>query len=113
MLWQLQRQYFEEQGIIAWQSGDVPHYITCNPVIAKAYAEMVFGFLKDRSRLAPDNKEKIYLLELGAGSGRLAFHLLKILTKLCDDASFDVPYRHFTYRIPLRGRNREEPGQSV
>lgn len=90
-LWDLQRQYFEEQGIKAWQQGEVPHYITSNPTVAKAYAEVVFGFLRDRARMRPANKETIYLLELGAGSGRFAFHFLKYLSLLCGQAAFEAP----------------------
>ncbi len=45
LLWQLQRQFFEQQGIQAWRQGTVPHYITSNPHIANAYAQVVLGFL--------------------------------------------------------------------
>lgn len=95
MLWHLQKQYFQQQGITAWQAGEVPHYVTSNPFIAKAYAETVFAFMRDRQRLQPNNTEKLYLLELGAGSGRLAYHLLTHLQALCDEAAFKVP--RFTY----------------
>jgi len=94
-LWQLQREYFQQQGIAAWQQGEVPHYITSNPAMAKAYAEMIFCFMRDRVRLYPQNKQRIYLVELGAGSGRLAYHLLTHLQRLCKNAAFQVPC--FTY----------------
>lgn len=90
-LWQLQRDYFETQGIKAWQQGEVPQYVTSNPAVAKAYAETVFGFFRDRARLFPGNKEKIYLLELGAGSGRFAFHFLNYFSSRCEQAAFEVP----------------------
>ena len=47
LLWQLQRQYFEEMGFEAWRRGEVPHYVTSNPRIANSYAEMIFAFYKD------------------------------------------------------------------
>jgi len=87
LLWQLQRQFFEQQGIQAWRQGTVPHYITSNPHIANAYAQVVLGFLRDcyaisgrkgSSASASINpKQPIYILELGSGSGRFAYHFLK------------------------------------
>ena len=38
LLWQLQRRYFAQAGLDAWRSGTVPHYVTSNPFIARAYA---------------------------------------------------------------------------
>ena len=76
LLWQLQRNYFAQQGVNAWKHGAVPHYITSNPFIANAYAKVVFGFLRDwQSSLNPNHP--IYILELGAGCGRFAYHFLK------------------------------------
>ena len=45
-IWELQRTYFEEKGMQAWQQDEVPQYITSNPFIAGAYAEILFGFLR-------------------------------------------------------------------
>ncbi len=44
ILWDLQAAYFAERGIDAWRQGEVPHYVTSNPTIAAAYAEIVFAF---------------------------------------------------------------------
>jgi hypothetical protein len=90
MIWRLQREYFREEGIEAWRRGRVPHYITSNPTVARSYAELVFGVFRDRAR-AGASDEPIYLLELGAGSGRLAFHFLKVLARLCEQAPFVPP----------------------
>lgn len=79
-LWHWQRQYFEEQGVEAWRRSIVPHYVTCNPVVATAYARVVFGYLRDlvrESRLGFDATQPLHVLELGAGSGRFAYHFLK------------------------------------
>ncbi|NOU92428.1 tetratricopeptide repeat protein [Paenibacillus sp. LMG 31456] len=89
-IWELQRSYYEEQGINAWQSEEVPQYITNNPIIALAYAEIIFGFLQDRARLG-DTSAPVTILELGAGSGRLAFHILKELCELRDYAGILIP----------------------
>lgn len=101
-IWELQRTYFEEQGIKAWQSGEVPQYITNNPVIAAAYAGIIFGFLQDRARLG-HIAEPVTILELGAGSGRLAYHVLKELGELMDYAGIALPpFRYVMSDLPLK-----------
>ncbi|GGH23640.1 tetratricopeptide repeat protein [Paenibacillus segetis] len=84
-IWEMQRSYYEDQGLKAWLSEEVPQYITNNPMIATSYAEIIFGFLQDRARLG-HTTEPVIILELGAGSGRLAFHVLKELCELRDEA---------------------------
>lgn len=86
LLWQLQRDFFERQGIAAWSQVNVPHYITSNPFIAQAYARVVCAFLRDcraadgAGGFAPlDPSEPVYVIELGAGPGRFAYHFLKSL----------------------------------
>jgi len=84
-LWRWQRQYFEEQGVDAWRHSIVPHYVTCNPVVATAYARVVFGYLRDlvrESRLGFDATRPLHVLELGAGSGRFTYHFLKKLVPM-------------------------------
>jgi Putative S-adenosyl-L-methionine-dependent methyltransferase len=80
LLWKLQRAYFERAGVDAWRTGQVPHYITSNPFVAGAYARVVTGFLRDLAATgtrAPG--EPLTVVELGAGSGRFAFHFLQKL----------------------------------
>ncbi len=89
-IWEMQRSYYEKQGIKAWQNEVVPQYITSNPIIAVAYAEMIFGFLQDRARLG-NASEPVLIVELGAGSGRLAFHILKELCELTEFAGIALP----------------------
>lgn len=89
-IWELQRAYFEEQGMKAWENDQVPQYITSNPMIATAYAEMIFGFLQDRASLGYTS-EPVTILELGAGAGRLAFHVLQKLIELRDYAGISLP----------------------
>jgi hypothetical protein len=89
-IWELQRSYYEEQGIQAWQREEVPQYITSNPIIAVSYAEIIFGFLQDRARLGYTS-EPVTIVELGAGSGRLAFQVLKELYELRDYAGIELP----------------------
>jgi tetratricopeptide (TPR) repeat protein len=92
--WEWQRNYYEDKGITAWQNDEIPQFITSNPMIAVAYAEMIFGLLQDRARLG-HTSEIVTIVELGAGSGRLAFHVLKELSELIVFAGTELPpYRY-------------------
>ncbi|HAS40132.1 MAG TPA: hypothetical protein DCS93_06610 [Microscillaceae bacterium] len=89
-IWQLQREYFENKGIQAWSTGEVPHYVTNNPYTAKVYANIVLGFLRDHyAPHMPD--EPVYIVELGTGSGRLTYHLLLALVQLAEAAADQIP----------------------
>ena len=105
ILWKLQRNFFQGQGIEAWRQGTVPHYITSNPFIANAYAKVVFGFIRDCTAVTGDSaddsflpldpSQPIYIIELGSGSGRFAYHFLrKFLGIYRHSILKDVP---FTY----------------
>jgi hypothetical protein len=94
LLWDLQQHYFAASGIEAWRQGEVPHYITSNPTVANSYAEIVFACWRDQNQLTPSS-EPLYICELGAGSGRFAFHFLKRLTRLCEQ--FDLAPTAFRY----------------
>lgn len=84
-LWARQRRYFDEQGPDAWRLGDVPHYVTCHPAMAEAYAALIRGFLADRARIAgpADPAAPLHVIELGAGSGRFAYHFLCAIERRC------------------------------
>ncbi|BBH20151.1 hypothetical protein Back11_14960 [Paenibacillus baekrokdamisoli] len=101
-IWDLQRTYYEEQGMKAWNNDQVPQYITSNPMIATAYAEMIFGFLQDRSERG-EISEPVTILELGAGAGRLAFHVLHKLCELRDFAGIVLPpFRYVMTDLALK-----------
>ncbi len=88
LLWKIQRQFFQQQGVQAWNTGKVPHYVSSNPFIANAYGKVVFGFLRDGHRHNTlDSTQPVYLLELGAGSGRFAYHFLK---QFCESYSQSI-----------------------
>lgn len=97
-LWELQRRYFAERGANAWIQGEVPQYVTSNPVVASSYAQIIVACWRDYLRQAPhalNEAEPFYLCELGAGSGRLAFHLLQQLFSLCESLHLPaVPFRY-------------------
>ncbi|RUS47131.1 tetratricopeptide repeat protein [Cohnella sp. AR92] len=93
-IWELLRQYYEELGLQAWRNDQVPQYITSNPMIGTAYAEMIFGVLQDlAARKQLD--EPVQIVELGAGAGRLAKHILHSLNELVQYAGIPLPpYRY-------------------
>lgn len=82
----LQRAYFEQRGPLAWSGGEVPHVATNSAMLAHAYAEIAFAFLRDRIRLTGGIAEPLTICELGGGSGRFAFHFLDSLSQLCGEA---------------------------
>jgi tetratricopeptide (TPR) repeat protein len=95
-LWTLQRIFFEQQGIDAWRQGTVPHYVTSNPFIAHAYAQVTLSFLRDcqAGAFPLDRSQPLYIVELGSGSGRLAFHFLKrFLGILARSVLKDIPVK--------------------
>lgn len=91
ILWRLQRDFYDQSGVNAWNSGVVPHYVTNNPSIARAYLRVFLGFLRDlcrehdrRPEGAPallDPEQPVYVMELGAGAGRFAYQFLKALVE--------------------------------
>ncbi len=92
VIWDIQRSYYADSGINAWnKSGTVPHYVSSNPTVAYSYAEIALGFFRDRSKISPDNTDPIYFLELGAGSGRFAYHFIKQFSDLYDQLGIKLP----------------------
>jgi len=84
LIWQLNRDFYHESGILAWSNDIVPHHMTSNSKVGKTYAELIFGFLKDVATKKKSD-EIVYMLEMGAGHGRLAFHILSHLEKLLNN----------------------------
>lgn len=90
LIWQLNRDFYTQTGVDAWRKGIVPHYLSSNSKLAKAYAELIFAFLKDLAKKG-QTEEPVYILELGAGHGRLAFHILKHLEPLTQQVGLNLP----------------------
>ena len=89
LLWDLQREYFQTAGVTAWSTHTVPLYVTNNPALARAYAAVVAAWLEDaRATEAP-----LTIVELGAGSGRFTFLLLRQLELLFGQQP-PVPFRY-------------------
>ena len=78
-LWDMQHEFFEREGINAWVN-QVPFYITSNPYIANSYANIIIRFMQDRVKRGSYNPlEPFYIIELGAGSGKFSFYIIKRL----------------------------------
>ncbi len=90
IIWDWHTHYYQVSGVNAWSGNNIPHFITNSPVIAKSYAEMIFAFLQDLNRINP-SLEKVYLLELGAGHGKLCYHFRKHFDKLADKSEGRLP----------------------
>ncbi|MFT4565355.1 MAG: tetratricopeptide (TPR) repeat protein [Saprospiraceae bacterium] len=90
LFWQLNRDFYQQNGIDAWSDLGVPHHLTSNSVVGKTYAELIFAFLKDLASHG-NTSECVYILELGAGQGRLAYHILKHLDKIVSSNNITIP----------------------
>jgi SAM-dependent methyltransferase len=96
VLWDVQRRWFDEQGVVAWNESVVPQYVTSNPWIADAYAAVMSAWLRDLAGTgAVDRAAPLYVLELGCGSGRFGFHFLRRLLEELEGSSLhDLPLRY-------------------
>jgi hypothetical protein len=82
IIWRLHEEYFASAGIGAWATGAVPHVVTTGPILALSYARIVEGFVADcrDGCFGPvDPGQPLFVVELGAGSGRFGFQFLKAL----------------------------------
>jgi len=81
-LWDRERTFFHREGPRAWVN-QVPFHATSNPYIAHVYATLAIRFVQDCLRNGIGRSdEPFYLVEVGAGSGTLAFHLVRRLGEL-------------------------------
>lgn len=94
ILWVLQRRFYDERGLGAWESGPVPSYVTSNAYIAANYAQLLLSFLRDALRgggtgdgMSIDPAKPIYVVELAAGHGRFSFLFLKKFFAMLDASS--------------------------
>lgn len=86
MLWELQTAAYRKFGPQAWAEKGVPFYLTSNPLIARQFAKVIENYFQEMP--TSDSSEPVYLFDLGAGSGRLAFLMLKHLMKLHEKVPF-------------------------
>lgn len=85
-LWELNARYFLARGPLAWE--EVPDYVTTSTWNGKVQAELIFGFIQDlvaQGQLGATGT--ITVMELASGTGRLLFHVDRILQRLLAESS--------------------------
>lgn len=98
-LWKLMMSFYDRKGPDSWSQGIVPHFITCNAFIGKSYAKVLHGFLTDSLKpgatLPVDMEQPLYIIELGAGSGKFSYFMLKALEEMKGVCGF--PFERIIY----------------
>lgn len=93
-IWQLQRRFYDQLGPKAWGDAHVPSEITNNAFIARAYADVLLGFLRDLKAGDGLANEPLLIVELGAGTGRLSYLVAQELAASCRAIGLDpLPFR--------------------
>ena len=91
--------FYDRKGPDSWAQGIVPHFITCNSFIGRSYAKVLHGFFMDclspNSKMPIDPNETFYIIELGTGSGKFSFYMLKALDEMRAVCSF--PWKKIVY----------------
>lgn len=85
-LWKLMMSFYDRKGPDSWSQGIVPHFITSNTFIGKSYAKVLHGFLRDSmsstAKMPVDPSKPLYIIELGTGSGKFSYFMLKALEEM-------------------------------
>src|SRR5438445_12377413 len=88
VIWRLQRDFYAQRGLKAWNEDLVPSYITNNPFIAEIFVGIVAAFVQDcissaqRGYQSLSAENPLRILELGAGTGKFSYLFLRKLTPL-------------------------------
>ena len=87
-VWQGLKDFYCEEGVGAWEY-KVPFYITSNPYIAASYASSIASFIDEHKvKDGYQSSEPFYILELGAGTGKFSFYMIKKLKELQEKQAF-------------------------
>lgn len=81
ILWQRMHEYYAQLGVEVWADEVVPQQITNNTYLANNYAKLIVAQIQDYilAHGEPEDDSPFYVLEMGAGHGRLSFYLLENL----------------------------------
>ncbi len=83
VLWRWMKEFYSDGGVDVWSGGDVPFHITNTPAMAEDWSNAIFACLRDlHQRGCIDPAQPINIVELGPGTGRLAFYLLREIDRL-------------------------------
>jgi hypothetical protein len=97
LIWKLQRAFYEDKGLTAWSDAIVPNFVTSNSFLARAYARIILSTLHDvfggppvaggappslaSRNPAADYTQPVYIIELGAGHGKLGYLIVEGLLR--------------------------------
>lgn len=81
ILWQRMHEYYAQMGTEVWEEEVVPQQITNNTYLANNYSKLIVAHIQDYilANGNPKDDSPFYILEIGAGHGRLSFYLLENL----------------------------------
>lgn len=81
ILWQRMQEYYAQLGTEVWEEEVVPQQITNNTYLSNIYAKLIIAQIQDYilAHGKPTDDTPFYILEIGAGHGRLSFYLLENL----------------------------------
>lgn len=107
LLWSMQRDFYDSRGINAWADGTVPNFVTSNSFIARSYARFILAVLKDVFQPSPAGasaastssggvREPVYILELGAGHGKLGYLIVECLLR------YRAFFPHTSHAFPFK-----------
>lgn len=83
VLWSWIQHYYAQGGVAVWSDGDIPFHITNTPILAAEWARSVFALARDLWNQGElDHNQPVEVFELGPGTGRHAFYLLRELKRL-------------------------------
>jgi hypothetical protein len=78
-LWRLQRAFYSQSAARAWTEGVVPHFVSSNSFLARAYAKVAIGLMRDAA--AAGAAGPLTILEVGAGHGKLGYLIVESLLR--------------------------------
>ncbi|MEC8025314.1 MAG: SAM-dependent methyltransferase [Myxococcota bacterium] len=79
-VWNVNRAYYSERGVRAWSADGLPFQVTSNPFVADSFAQLIRSWIRDAS-VAQSSVHPYRIVELGAGTGQLGWHICRELLK--------------------------------
>lgn len=109
-IWDLMMKFYDNHGVSSWANGIVPYFVTSNAFIGRSYAKIISSYLMDicstrrheKMNNSKDNDDDVdddecfYIVEVGGGTGKLAFYILRALEQM-KGHSIDFPFEKIVY----------------
>ena len=97
-LFEMMNDFYSHVSIDAWKHGIVPSFVTQNTFIAHSYVQLILGYIQDlhQQNILNEN-EPFYIIEVGGGSGRLAFYICNALKELQRRFERFIPFENIIY----------------